>query len=256
MWTYAIRALSPFIYTPEVIQPLLMCGLLPQTLFPIRFLTQPVGSEHIVLNTPSEFSTSLIDATFYKDDYLRVPLYAVNGSEFTFSVKKDNLYLHETVVAVLFTQEPLEAGLLTLDALKQTIVDMAKVINIGYANVYDTTILKYRRLQSYYGPPGEKAYPLEIGWIAYFAPPLVDFLGRERFDNFKTYHEKIEVNGGILVVLTEEPFDASNPEHREREAQAIAELGLDKLSTMTKAGATALEARRKRLAQQGDKKKN
>jgi hypothetical protein len=68
--------------------------------------------------------------------------------------------------------------------------------------------------------------PLAIDWMSYFRPESVDGLGRERFVNLQSAFEVHPIGDGYLVVLTEEPFDPYNEEHRQRELRVIEELGM------------------------------
>ena len=70
-------------------------------------------------------------------------------------------------------------------------------------------------------------YTVRLDWITYYSYDLMDMMGRERFDNLKTYYEKIELENGLLISLQPDLFDWHNPEHRARLEQAYDELGLD-----------------------------
>lgn len=124
-----------------------------------------------------------------------------------------------------FTDQQFAEGQISFKTLRQLAIDMqqqfqAKHINLFEGNRYNFTgVLPYFKVE-------ELTYPCTLGWMSYFGQEIVDYVGRERFERLQTCHEKLELDGGYLVILQEEPMLYSNEAHRTREAQALAELGL------------------------------
>lgn len=119
---------------------------------------------------------------------------------------------------------------ITAATIKTLIHQLAPVFQPTEILVYDSTIYytpdvpdkKYRIIQL----PNQRKFDAQIGWMTFWAEPVVNFLGRERFERLSSCAEKIEMHGGFLLVLQHEPFRRDNAEHREREAQVLRELGL------------------------------
>jgi hypothetical protein len=110
------------------------------------------------------------------------------------------------------------------ELLKQLIVDAVQVLPVTYTFLNDGT--SYENTPLYKGPDN-RAYWVRMGWMYYFGADLVAFIGEEKFEGLKTYHEKIRLKDGYLIALTEAPFDIENADHRERQQQALHELGMD-----------------------------
>lgn len=128
-------------------------------------------------------------------------------------------------IKLQFTTEHLENNVINHNTLKQIITDTVQVLPVTYMYLNDGTVNP--DIYQLYKGPDDRAYWARIGWIYYYGQDLVSFIGEEKFEKLETYYEKIRLPPGYLITLTEEPFDIENNEHRERQQQALHELGID-----------------------------
>lgn len=128
-------------------------------------------------------------------------------------------------VALEFNRSDIEDGIVTREDLINIIGELVPIIRTHTSRATDTAIIKYRKMREFFQGP-VRSHIIDLGWLSYFGPDLVDHLGRERFEKLQTCVEKTETNGGYLIVLQDEIFDTSNPDHLARQAKAIEELGL------------------------------
>lgn len=129
------------------------------------------------------------------------------------------------VINFEFEDSHLESGEITMMNLKEIIQQLQPIFKIDSARL---TVLEDRRpkAESIHLPNGKRFTPT-IGWMSYFGKDIVDYIGRERFENLQTYEEKEEIEGGFFIVLQKEPFRRSEESHLQREGQALAELGFE-----------------------------
>ena len=231
---YTLHGVSYRIYTVEIIPPLLRCGFVPDLIFPMRYQYAPLDPYHwedLVIEKAQGFTTDLIPEWQKRQERPWIRLANLQNLEWSISLDTDTNaeYIPNTIVNQDFKQEHLESGVVSIPTLVSTILTMSQILDLESACVWDTEKVKYPepRLQKF--RVNNREYMTRIGWLSYFGAALVAGLGRERFDRLVTCHQKYEVNGGMMVILTEEPYDAHNPAHRERELQAIRELGLEAL---------------------------
>ncbi len=178
----------------------------------------------IHLDTAEDFDTSLIPENNDPGMGASISLDCKSGLHFTM-IANFQKYIVGTV-NLLFSLEHLQQGILDYEMLKSIVFELAAIFQVSNGTIYDKR--NKERLRYYYSFPSDfNSYPLEIGCISYFSPYLVESIGREKFQQLQLCAEKVEFNGGFLISSVLEPFQADNKLYLEREAQIIADLGLE-----------------------------
>ena len=185
----------------------------------------------------SDFDVSLIPKEFIDQQktLAHIPLYSKNGIEFDSTIYLDANPVIPNVLGVRFTSEHLESGIISLKTILRLLEETIPIFESDQASVYDTYLVRIPNQMGGYGFEKRKflrtddglSYPLDIEWITYFGPRMLDILGRERFGHLRSCSEKLDIDNGILVILQKEPFDKRNPEHVRRKQKAEKELGFD-----------------------------
>ncbi|MCE9646706.1 MAG: immunity 52 family protein [Chloroflexi bacterium] len=206
--------------------------------FPSKMYLGKNKTEEKFLFNSGEFSSALIPKEDISNETGRIPLYLYpeNGLQFSASALPSNS-LGPSVLVIGFTAKHIQDSVCTLDdvvtLLKEGVFGMA----IGQAYLCDDHLIEipepnggvsFLRTKTY-KRPAKGSYRLELDWLTYFGAEYLDMIGRKRFDKLTTCFSKEEVNNGIMIVLQEEPFDNTNPEHLKRKEQAERELGFEEL---------------------------
>lgn len=228
MTNYVVRILSFYPHQIDVARSILTCSTLSKLVFPALLHASPDSSIHLA--SADQFDFTLVPKEFYADDQslVNIPLDGENGIAFS-----STIYLRESIVPnvvnLKFSSELLQAGTITIADLKALFADVIPAFQAYHASIYDRQSNRRPGGPKYFRTPSFRSYPIELGWITYFGPEMIEFLGRERFAELHTCVEKYDLHGGIMVILQEEPFCEDNPQHRERQAQAESELRLSEL---------------------------
>ena len=222
----------------EIVQSVLACPSFEQLMFPLRIVNPKQPERVHIVQTLADLDLSLVEKELIlsKDpQYDKTPHFTLIGSDNDIEVDF-SLILSEKLnkkpdripdtVGLHFRDQHLTESIINLEILKKVVVEVIPAFRINTANSSDTLRYKYLKNLSFIETPHGSRI-VALGWMSYFGKELVEHIGRDRFDRLETCAEKIEIDDGILVVLQEEPFRYDNESHREREAQAIAELGLE-----------------------------
>lgn len=239
MTKYAVRILSsdPTI-KPDVVRSVLACRTVSKLVFPAMLFTHPGGG--VRLPSADQFDVPLVPKEFYNESLVNIPLHGENGIEFSATI-----YFHETIVPnvinLQFTSEHLEKRIVTLTDLKALLAEVIPVFRAYEASVYHNYHIKiplpdlgpgafgFEEPKYVIRTSDHRSYTLDLDWITYYGPKLLEHIGSARFAALQTCAEKYKLHGGIVVVLQEEPFRVDDPVHRERQARAEAELQLSEL---------------------------
>lgn len=124
-----------------------------------------------------------------------------------------------------FSDQQLSGGQIGFRDLRQLAIDMQQQFQAKYINLFEEERYHFMGPTPYFTVQTINCR-CTLGWMSYFGREIVDYVGHERFERLQTCHEKLELDGGYLIILQEEPMLYSNEAHRAREAQALAELGL------------------------------
>jgi hypothetical protein len=194
--------------------------------FPARIAVS--STDYIALSSVDDFHLSMLPKEYYNDLSVGFTLVGEDGIRFHMVIgfKKELALPH--VITLGFGDAHLESGLVNLPVIKEILAQAISIVDADSAMVWDrrNPIPENTR---YFRDQKRRHYPAEMGWLTYFGPRLLDFLGRDRFSKLRTYAEKYDLNGGLMIVLQEEPFHNDNPEHMKRRMRAEAELKLDRL---------------------------
>ncbi len=232
---YVVRLTREKSIESEVIKTILAAPQLARLLFPAEMYAGfivPIESiddldasliKTISLDSVEDFDASLIP----KDDIdrfgTRILLRCQNGLDFSMMANSQEII--SGFVNIFFSPQHLKTAVLNYDTLKAIIFELVPIFQPIDGTIYDKR--NKERLRYYSFPSDFNSYPLEIGWISYFSPYLVESIGREKFQQLQSCAEKVEFNGGFLISSVPEPFQADNKLHLECEAQIIADLGLE-----------------------------
>lgn len=236
MVNYVFRILSFHPHQADVIQSVLACPKVIKLVFPAVIYTGVDSSISIgsadqlnIALVSKELSKELDASTVerFDDDQtsLRICLHGEKGIEFSSSI---HLVQAPTpnVINLKFSSEHLQSETLTLSNLKELFSELISVFQADHASIYDRESIHRSKHPKYLKTANFRSYPIEMEWITYFGPQMIELLGRERFTNLHTCVEKYDLHGGIMVILQEDPFDEDNPQHQERRIQAERELHL------------------------------
>lgn len=222
---YALAVWSKSQIAPDTIKALLALPTLNSLLFPCELPVAPKKS--ILFSSVEEVDLSLVPKEFSRKGHFVVPLYGKNGTKVEIDLDTKGDWHHTFNLYIPF--EKAKTGLVSGAILKGVFSEVIPLFGCkeeGHVlyfgpNKQDTVYFYYEKL---------KRIQISLEWLSYYGPKALEVLGRERFDNLKTCKEKVELEGGILIVLQEEPLDLSNPEHLARKQQAERELGFDELA--------------------------
>ena len=225
MKNYAIAIMSFSPKKPTIVKSILACPTVSKLVFPAILPTRPGGG--IDLNSASEFDLNLVPQEFFAKSLVNIPFDGKNGIKFS-----STIYLKKTVVPNIinleFNSHHLEEGIVNLDNLQALLTEIIPIFQADHASIYHQKIALDEEPR-YYRTPDYKSYPLDMDWINYYGPEMINILGRWRFDALKSCAEKYDFHEGIMVILQEEPLDKDNAEHQKRIAKAEAEMGFAEL---------------------------
>jgi hypothetical protein len=189
--------------------------------------------ERVRIGTPTDFSPEKIPGEWIRDTETTVGIgLDASGTSIWTTLR----YRYNTFNFILkIPPEEIESGRITRDDFVQIYIGLEGVLGYLRGGSVHRRVggdYEFRRLTKVMGLPTEviKApwgrQALAIDWMSYFRPESVDGLGRDRFVNLQSAFEVHPIGDGYLVILTEEPFDPYNEEHRQRELRVIEELGM------------------------------
>lgn len=218
---YAMRLISEKPKQAEIIKTILATPELQRLLFPAEMT---IGfNKTIRLDSAEDFNISLVPQSDDPELGTTVSLECENGLYFSIMV---NFQKHIVgSINLLFSLEHLEQGILNYESLKSIIFELIPIFQVSNGTIYNKS--NKERIRYYSFPSTYDSYPLQIGWISYFNSYLVESIGRKKFEQLESSAEKIEFSGGFLISSVLEPFYYEDDQHREREAQIIADLGLE-----------------------------
>lgn len=228
---YELSIYSTAFLKPDIIPRLLSCPTVEKLVLPAKLPVAPKKS--ICISGVRDFELSLVPKAFQKKGRFRVPLDGENGIMLEIDINTSGrwdtpgAWAHGFDLYIPFgkTKELSVSGS-TLKQIFQEVLPLFPCEEQGHVLYFGPN----DQGKVYYRYGGARAILINLEWLSYYGPRALEVLGRERFDNLKTCQEKVELEGGILIVLQEEPLDLSNPEHLARKQQAERELGFDELA--------------------------
>ena len=224
---YAISIMSFSPKQPTIVKPVLACPTVSKLIFPALMYTNPDGG--IDFNNASEFDLNLVPKEYYAEGLVRIPIYGKNGIQFSSTIYEGEAVI-PNVVVMKFNSQHLEEGIVTQDNLQALLTEIIPMFDADHASIYPRRKKGSKRVPpKYYRAPDYKYYPLDMHWINYFGPEMINILGRWRFNALKSSAKKYDFHEGIMVILQEEPLDKDNAEHQKRIAKAEAEMGFAEL---------------------------
>ena len=224
MVLYNIHGSSFKQHSIEVISQILTCPTIARIIFPATL--SKLDGQTLRIADPQAFDISQIVAEWSNELFVHVTLNGDTGTQFTTAI-----YLEESVPPnvfnLRFSDDQLKQGKISFPVLKKLIEEVVPVFKCDRLSIYP--LVSGPQVQYFLGP-NETYYPIKLGWMTYFGEELVNFLTPKCFENLESFEERsVDLAGGILVALSNGPFDPNNPKHWQREAAAISELGLDQL---------------------------
>ncbi|MGI0013998.1 MAG: hypothetical protein ACREBU_11235 [Nitrososphaera sp.] len=226
MTTYAASLGSFQHHAPDVVESILSCPTVSKILFPAILPTS--ADSGIRLTSPNDFKISLVVKELYAEGLVRIPLSGERGVKFASTIYLFQDLVTPNTVSFVLTDDHFRKGFVQLDDLRMLFAEIVPIFRVEHGSVYDQETAHRPGKPKYFLGPNQKSYPLDLDWITYFGPELVEFLGQGRFVALHSCVSKYELYGGIMIVLQNEPFQEDNPVHRERQARAEIELSLDK----------------------------
>ncbi len=219
-------------FTPERLREVLALPTLRRILFPAELPVAP--GQSVILQDPEDFHPDIIPKEFRDEKEISLILYTPSDIRFkaTVQLQAKGACQFGHLFLLDFRREDAEQGPLSVQVLKQLILEIAPLVRgmrIRVYHTYDEPIHYPDGRMTFRRPRVLCKVPLELQWFTYYAPWDLAIIGRERFERLRTCYEKVEFMGGILVILQEEPMDKRNPEHIRRRKRAEKELGLDQL---------------------------
>ncbi len=228
MNTYVIRIFSYSQHKPTIVKSILACSTVSKLVFPALMYTDPRGSR-IDFNNAMEFDLNLVPKEYYAEGLVRIPLYGKNEIQFSSTIYEGETVI-SNVINLKFNSQHLEEGIVNLDNLQALLTEIIPIFNADHASIYPRRKKGSLRVPpKYYRAPDYKSYPLDMDWINYFGPEMINILGRWRFNALKSGAAKYDFHEGIMVILQEEPLDKDNAEHQKRIELAEAEMGFAEL---------------------------
>lgn len=207
----------------EIVYKVLSNPSVKELVFPARLPVAP--KKELRLASPSDFDLALVPKVFKKKSSLTVPLIGENGFEMDLYINCD-LPAHSFILEIPL--QAAQAGAINWRQVKQIFVDVVPIFQSDQGRVFYFGPNEGELIR--YGEPKGYQVHITLEWISYYGPKALEIIGRERFERLVTCKEKVPLNGGILIVLQEEPLDMTNPEHVARKHQAEHELGFGELA--------------------------
>lgn len=227
MATYVARGLSFQTQNPDIVAKILACPTIERILFPAYM--PMFGGQDVKLLSSQRFDLSMIPDEFGSELFTRVPLRGENGLEFSATI-----YLEKSVTPnvfyLIFTSTHIQEDIISYATLRTLLDEVLPVFKCNHFSVYPEVKRKGYRTY-FYIPNSTNYYPIQLGWMTYFGEEVAKFLTPQHFDAVTTYSKEIvSSQGDVLLTLQEKPFDPDDPSHWEKEAKAIADLGLEQFS--------------------------
>lgn len=223
---YTINFLSHYQHTEEVIYEILACESLKRLVFPAA-TPRPEPISSITVNLEEEVRELDLINRYPLGEQFNLTLYSESGIEFSLSASYETVLGHNTLVIKFLGDN---VNILNVELIETLFSEVIPIFKPFYASAFDrserTRLSPSERSLYYYDRISRRRYPLEIRWITYFGLEMLEFLKIDRFLNLKTCLKKYELSQGIVVILQEEVFQASNSDHFQRRQQAETELGL------------------------------
>ncbi len=208
---------------PEDLPALLAQPALARLIFPATLAVAP--RKQLEIPFAQDFQVSMIPKAMRTKDNTTLFLHPKNGMELFIRIETPLPDNWEHSFTLSFNREHVERRIVSIDVLKQVMDQVAERFGpIGSLELFsvpdDSQDIPHKFYQEVH---------LRLPWIKYYPPQELEKIGRERFERLRTCYEKYEWQGGIVIILQEEPFDWQNPEHLARREQAHKELGFDLL---------------------------
>lgn len=227
MNNYVITIMSFSPKKPTIVKPVLACPTVSKLVFSAFMWTHIDGG--IDFNNASEFDLNLVPKEYYAEGLVNIPIDGKNGIKFSSTIYEGKTVVPK-VVNLKFNSQHLEEGIVNLDILQALLTEIIPMFDTDHASIYPRRKKGSRRVPpKYYRAPNYKYYPLDMHWINYFGPEMINILGRWRFNALKSCAAKYNFHEGIMVILQEEPLDKDNEEHQKRIELAEAEMGFAEL---------------------------
>jgi len=220
----------------EIVKKVLSGSIAQEMLFPLEFRRTKSRREPYTLANAAEFDLSLLlEELDYGDPYLsEYPSFTLNNRDrglslkFGFNLEPTQSTTQKSQVLMLsLADREIVDGSIGLATVRPLVEEFISTFMVKYAYASDAQAIKTLGRAKHFKLPQGFTCNVRLGWISFFGKEYVNYIGRDRFNRLETCFEKLDVNDGILIVLQEEPFQYANEKHRVREAQAIAELGLE-----------------------------
>jgi|GEM_PF-6204427 len=226
--TYGFRSFHPKINDIDIIPEIISLPAIEDLVFPADIANKAAKDGKYYLQHASDFRVEMISTSLINDSYTRV---LFNGSvDFAVGLSSESRYSPETIANCILSQQKIASQIIPGNLLTKAVQQLGLFFDDAYVNVTDLNARKYRESKSFVGF-GDKRYPIDIGWMIYFGPDLVDIIGRAKFELVNDLvAEKIKFsNGGIYLKTVDEIYSVDNEKHRERENKIIETLGLREL---------------------------
>ncbi len=236
MVDYVVRILSFCPQQVDIVKSVLACPEVTRLIFPAVLYTG--NDSTIPLDSANQLNIESVYEELFRrsnaptveeldDDQTLVVIHLRGKNDIEFS---STIHLVQTptpnVINLRFSSKHLQSETLTLSSLKELLSELISVFQADHVSIYDRKSIHRSKHPKYLRTANFRSYPIEMEWITYFGPQMIELLGRERFTNLHTCVEKYDLHGGTMVILQEDPFDEDNPQHQERRIQAERELHL------------------------------
>lgn len=215
-------------HSEETIYKVLECNSFKKIIFPSKLPSLESGECKEVFSVKDIKENSFLCEN-PETSTVGISLFSESGIHFSVLVAQETIVMNSSIVIKFPDDEDFLKNLNT-SLLKSLFLEVVPIFKPYYASLRDTSKPSRRYLPSgnpmfYRDKVSRRNYPLEVRWITYFGLEMINFLGVERFKELKTCFLKQQLFEGILVVLQEEKFEQSNPQHCKRREQAEIELG-------------------------------
>jgi hypothetical protein len=222
---YIARLLSFDAEKVDVIQKILENAAMQSLVFPAKVYT--TGDNQTTVTSAEQVIEVFNQKQTEKKPIVVLTLYPENGLELSFTFYFAGVDL-PVVTLLKFTIEHVENGTLTLNTFNDLIRHTIEELRLDHATVYDDATIPYPQGLKYFKGPKERRYPIQLGWLNYFAKPLVEFIGHDKFEIVEGYTKLPHADGGITLTYENE-FAVLDDDHQFIEAKAIEQLGLTRL---------------------------
>ena len=222
---YSITLWSKAVLLPEVVYAVLKCPSVSKLVFPAQLPIAP--RRKLLLNAPEEFDLALVPKVFKSKSDLTVNLVGMNGIELGLLISYEKSF--SSTFELAMPLKDVKDGVVNFHDIKAVFMEVVHVFQAYGGRVFYGGPKSEEERNAWF-PQRELTINITLGWLTYYGQSVLDILGRDRFERLVTCKEKVSLNGGILIILQEEPLDMTNSEHVARKRQAEHELGFDELA--------------------------